>query len=223
MPYIDFGEELPTQGSKFLKLKSKGDKVQIRLLDRPFYYGQHFLKDEAGNWNVVPCSRINEGSECEYCGQYFSIIAKAKKTDDPKQIEEAKKKARAFQVSTQFYYPVLNRDTGRFQIFQTTKSVRDKIETEAKMGVEVLKTDFIILRAETSPQNYYGVTKVDSSQIKPLSKEEKEEIEKAKTIDLEDLIAGSPEEDSEVASQKEIADLGEGGEGDDGDDGDVPF
>jgi hypothetical protein len=209
MPYIDFGSELPSTGSKFLKLKSKGDKVQIRLLDRPFYYGQHFLKDEAGKWNVVPCPRINDQDECEYCEKFFSIIAKAKKDGDPKEIEEAKKEARAFQPSTQFYYPVLNRDTGKFQIFQTTKSVRDKIETEAKMGVKVLETDFIVLRAETSPQNYYGVTKVDSSEVKALSTEEKDEIKKSKQTDLESIVAGNREEDSEVASQKEVADLGE--------------
>jgi hypothetical protein len=207
MPYIDFGDELPSTGSQFLKLKSKGDKAHIRLLDRPFYYGQHFLKDDAGEWDVVPCPRINEQEECQYCEQYFSIIAKAKKTKDEEIVKQAKKEARPFQSSMQFYYPVINRELEKFQIFQTTKSVRDKIETEATMGTKVLETDFIVLRVETSPQNYYGVTKLDSSEVKPLTDQEKEEIKKAKETDLEQIVAGTKEEDSEVASQKETEDV----------------
>jgi len=196
MPQANFGEKLDFSASKFTKLKSKGDMIQFRIIKAPHYDGQHFLKDDEGNWDVRPCIRINDKEECEFCEMFFGAHASAKKEGLSK--EETFKLTDPWKPSINFYYPVINRDTQKFEIFQTTKSVRDAVEAEIEMGTKVLKKDIIVLRTE-KPGNYYKFSMVDSADTLLLTKEEKAEFKKGEETDLGTYLSGSEEEDSKLA------------------------
>jgi len=196
MPMADFGEKLDFSASKFTKLKSKGDLIRFRIIKAPHYDGQHFLKDTEGNWDVRPCPRINKKEKCEFCEMFFEAHASAKKEGLSK--EETFKLTDPWKPSVKFYYPIINRETNRFEIFQTTQSVRDAVEAEIDMGTKVLKKDIIVLRTE-KPGNYYKFSMVDSADTKPLTKEEKAEFKKGKETDLNIYLSGSEEEDSQLA------------------------
>lgn len=195
-PIANWGEALNFSNSKFTKLKSEGDKIQFRLIGPPHYDGKHFLKDDEGNWNVQPCVRINEKSECEYCNKFFQAHAKAKKEGLSK--KETNKLTDPYKPSMSFYFPVINRDTGMFEVFQTTKGVRDAIDAELALGTKIMERDLVVLRTE-KPGNYYKVSVVDSADTKDLTKEEKLQLEKGKKTNLSNYIAGVKDEDSNLA------------------------
>lgn len=195
MPYAEYGEKLSFGGgSPFHKLKSKGDKLRFRLLGAPFIEGKHFFKLDDGSWDIQPCSRINDGSKCPHCDIYFSIIMKAKKTGDKTLMEQAKKEAEPFKNSIAVYFPVLDREDETFKVFQSSISVRNKIEDEVSLGTKVLDVDFIVLRTENPGSDYYKLSRVDSADTKPLSDKEKDEIARYKTMDLSDIVAGVPDD-----------------------------
>lgn len=191
MPYADFGEDVNFSTSRFTKLKSKGDKVKFRVIGAPFYDGKHFLKDEAGDWDIRPCVRINEGSECEFCEKFFKAHAKVKKQNI--EGKEARKLTDPWSASVSFYFPIINRDTGKFEVFQTTKGVRDGIEAEIELGTKVLDRDLVVLRTEV-PGSYYKLSVVDSADTKKLTKEEKAEAKKAKDTNLSEFVHGKEDE-----------------------------
>lgn len=195
MPIVNFGDKLPFGGSQYLKLKSKGDLVHFRLLGAPFIEGKHFFKDAGGDgWDIQPCVRVNDKAECEYCKIYFKMIAKAKKTGDKKLIEKAKKEAKSYQSSISVYYPVIDRTTEQFVIFQTTLGVRNSIEAEVKLGTKVLKVDFKVLRTETPGESYYKLSRVDSADTKRLTEKEKDAVLYFDTVNMIELVSGSPDE-----------------------------
>lgn len=200
MPYADFGEKLSfSAGSQFFKLKSKGDKLRFRLLGAPFIEGKHFTELPDGSWDIQPCPRVNENSKCDTCNKYFSIIMKAKKTGDKTLMEQAKKEAKPYQNSVAAYFPVINRDTQEFVVFQSTVGVRTKIEDEIALGKKVLEIDLVVLRTETPGSEYYKLSPVDSADTLPLTEKELSEVERYKTIDLSEMVAGAADDDSSLA------------------------
>lgn len=200
MPYADFGEKLSfSAGSQFHKLKSQGDKLHFRLLGRPYIEGKHFTELPDGSWDIQPCPRVNENSKCETCNKYFSIIMKAKKTGDKTLIEQSKKEAKPYQNSVFVYFPVINRETQEFTIFQTTMSVRNKFEDEISLGKKVLEMDWIVLRTETPGSEYYKLSPVDSADTKPLTEKELAEVERYKSMDLAEIVAGAADDESNLA------------------------
>lgn len=205
MPTANFGEKVSFSTNRFTKLTAKGDKVQFRIIKAPFYDGKHFLKDDEGNWDIRPCPRINEGHECEFCNKFFAALKKAKKEGlDQK---ETDKLTNPWKASVSFYYPIINRESGEFEIFQTTKGVRDAIEAELELNSKTLERDIIVLRTEI-PGSYYKVSVVDSADIKKLTKEEKEAFDKGKEIDLSEFVYGVEDDEGEVAleANTEVAD-----------------
>lgn len=196
MPTANFGEKVSFSTNKFTKLASKGDKIQFRIIKAPFYDGKHFLKDEEGNWDVRPCPRINEGHECEFCEKYFKALKQAKKEGMDQ--KETDRLTNPWKASVAFYFPVVNRETGAFEVFQTTKGVRDAIEAEIELNSKTLDRDLVVLRTEI-PGSYYKVSVVDSADTKKLTKEEKEAFEEGKKVELSEFIVGREDEDGEVA------------------------
>src|SRR5690606_3687535 len=110
-----------------------------------------------------------------------------------------KKEAKPYQNSISVYYPVLDRTTGQFVVFQTKPSVRKEIEAEYAMGTKVLEIDWIVMRTENPGSGYYKVSKVDSADTKPLTEEELAEVERFKSIDLADFVNGAFDGESGVA------------------------
>jgi hypothetical protein len=198
MPYAQFGEKVNFNSSQFLKLKSKGDSVKFRILGIPYIDGKHFTKTADGKWDIQACPRVNEHGKCEMCSKFFSIIMKAKKTEDKTLIEQAKKEAEPFKCSVSVYYPVINRETEAFAVFQTTMGVREEIEAEAALGTKVMESDFTVMRTEV-PGKYYRFSKVDSADTKPLSDKEVEGVEHFKTLKLDEIVNGTADDESNVA------------------------
>lgn len=203
MPSLAFGQKLQTGFSQFTKLKDKGDKLRFRLLDAPFVEGKHFFKLQDGSWEVVPCVRINDGQKCVHCDTYFSMIANAKKSGDKTVLEQAKQEARQFQCAVVVYYPVIDRETEEFKLFQTTLGVRGKIEAEFELGTKVLDVDFIVLNTGGVGKDRYMLTKADSADTKPLTSKELEAKSKYKTMDLSEMIMGSKDE-SGIAAEANV-------------------
>lgn len=197
MPQVGFGEKLQTGGSQFFKLEAKGDSLHFRLLDAPFIEGKHFFQTDDG-WDIQPCPRINEGQECEHCKKFFSFYRKAKKETDKTLVAQLKKEGDYWKPSTFVYYPVINRETHEFTLFQTTVGVRTQIEDEYKLGTKVLDVDFKVMRTE-NPGSYYKVSRVDSAETEPLNEEELQAVETYKQTNIADLVNGRYDEDSGTA------------------------
>lgn len=124
---------------------------------------------------------------------------KAKKTGDKTLIEQSKKEAKPYQNSVFVYFPVINRETQEFTIFQTTMSVRNKFEDEISLGKKVLEMDWIVLRTETPGSEYYKLSPVDSADTKPLTEKELAEVERYKSMDLAEIVAGAADDESNLA------------------------
>lgn len=199
MPYAQPGETLNFSTSRFTKLSSKGDKLHFRILGNPFYDGKHFMKVD-DEWDIKPCPRINEGAPCDICELFFKAHRQAKKEGLDQR--ETEKLTRDFKNSVSFYFPVLNRDTEQFEVFQTTQGVRNQIEAKREIGIKVEERDFIVLRTET-PGSYYQLEVVDSAETKELTPKEKAESKKGVKVDLSEYVNGQ-EEEPEVAEDLEV-------------------
>lgn len=208
MPYSEIGEKFSTSTSQFVTLKDKGDKIRFRLLGRSFINGKHFeeIPDSSSpsgkKWKITPCPRINERAECETCNKYFEIVGKAKKTENKELIKKAKEEARPYQAAISVYFPILDRETMRFEIFQSKMSIKNALDEELAMGTKVYNVDWIAMRTEV-PGKYYTLKQVDSADTAPLVEEELEEIEKYKKVDLSQLVMGTPD-DGELAAEANV-------------------
>lgn len=193
MNRLGFGENMPSSGAGYLQVKNAKEQVQFRIAQTPAYSGKHFFQLEEG-WDIQKCPRINDQEECEYCELYFKAKAEEKKLKDT-DAEAAKKwtnKAREYQVSVTFYFPILNRNTGKFTVLQTTQGVRNKINAIAETGVDVFGREFILMNTGSKvPNDKYSVTQVDSADVKPLSEDEEAELVKAQEYDMDQINDGA--------------------------------
>lgn len=198
MKSINFGEQLPSSGNIFLKVKQKGDQIRFRIAQNPVYSGKHFLLKENGGWDIQSCPRVNDGEECDKCELYFKGMAEAKKLrdTDPEESKKIEKEARVYSCAITFYFPVLNRDTESFGILQTTQGVRNKINLQHEAGVDVFKKEWILRNTgSTNPNEIYSLVPVDSADVKQFSEKEALEFEKAKNFDLMQINDGSSQTD----------------------------
>ena len=193
MNTLEFGSDIQGSSNMYLRVKQKGDKIQFRIAQNPTYVGKHFIKKQDG-WSVPNCPRINSQEECDMCEKYFEIMSSAKSADK-KEADELKKVARDYAVSITFYFPVLNREEGKFGILQTTRGVRNKINEFYENGTDVFSKDFVLRNTGSdSPKDLYSLTIVDSSDTPPLTEEEEAELKKAKEFDMSTINDGTEDE-----------------------------
>jgi len=204
MPTVNFGEKkhFDGGGATFFKLESKNQKVTVRFLAPAQYDGKHFMKD-GDNWNISYCPRIMNEKECKFCEEYFHAKADMKQIevdygkkdtltgDIKKAYKVLEEKARKFKVSQSFYYPALDRGTEEAVIFKVTQSIRWKLDEEFDNGIPVLDFDYIVKRTEKPGSDYYTLTRVDSSMVKPFTDKEEKEIDKALGWDMEKKVFGN--------------------------------
>lgn len=207
---LSFGQQLPGKTSNFLRLKGKGEKVQFKIAQEPVFDGKHFMQmsdPDTGEvrWEVTECPRIASGDECNYCEQYFELMAMIKKfkaaekvDDDNAEVKRMKQDARKYAVSIQFYFPILNRNDGKFAILQVTNGVRNKFNAQFENGVDVMNKEWILSNTgSASPQDRYALSLVDSADVKPLTPEEEEEFAKAKAYDLSQISQSGGSDDTD--------------------------
>lgn len=208
MNTIDFDSDMPSAGSLYLRVKEKGDQLQFRIAQNPGYEGKHFLQftdPDTGEikWEVPSCPRINDNSDCEYCDLFFAAKAEQKKLEAMKptdkesldKIEGLKKEARKYGAATTFYFPVLNRTTGKMGILQTTGGVRNKVKEFHDNGTNIFEKDFVLRNTGKPGKERYALTMVDSADTAKFTDEEKAEYEKAQNFDLNTINDGSSQTD----------------------------
>lgn len=191
------GQKLPNVDgrSKFFTLKDIGQSFTFRFAyTKATCDGVHFMEDITGEKSYQNCPRITNGEECEICNKFFEIkreIKEQKLVGAEK--EEKDKEARKYSPKINFYYAVLNRETGESGIFKTTTGVRGKLDQEVVNGIDVYKYDYKIRRNGGSiPQNFYGFTRVDSLETKPLTEEETAKLEEMKSWDITTMVNSKP-------------------------------
>lgn len=180
MPKAEFGKELdlPAGGSRYIKLRSRGDKIKFRIARTPVYQVAHWVDGQK-----IKCGKYGTGGgKCSLCDDF----QKAVQLGD----EEMQKK---FRPVTTFLYPILNRDTGEAQIFQfTAKSIHYAIGGYAREGVDVFSCDWAVERTEEPGSGYYNVMRLSNVE---LTDKEKQQLEVAKKFVLEGQESESVVED----------------------------
>lgn len=184
-------------GSGFVQLKKKGEKVQFRFIAPPSYDGKHFKKVGDKKWDITMCPKVMTEEYCELCDTYYKMMAEAKAMEDENAKKAKQEEARNFKSKVTFYYPILDREDGKAKILKTTLSVRLKVDEKTAMGKDVTKNDYILMRTEKPGTDYYSLEPVDSADSNPLSTEELEQIEVAKTWDMEEKIETKVKQSSE--------------------------
>jgi len=190
-PTANWGDKQSFSASKFTKLKSKGDKIQFRILGNYLYDGKHFMGNkDSGKWEgeIVRCPRINDGAECEICEMFFAAHRNAKKEGLNK--EETEKLTKPFKPSIAYYFPVLNRTTEQFEVFQTTPGVKNQIDAKLELNPNTLHRDLLVARTEV-PGSYYSLDIVDSADTKELSSKEEVEAKKGREANMEEYVNGA--------------------------------
>lgn len=202
MQTLDFDSDMPSSGSLYLRVKEKGDTITFRIAQNPGYVGKHFIETETG-WDVPGCPRINANEQCDYCDMFFAARAERKQLEGTKptdketldKIEGLKKEERKYGSTTTFYFPVLNRNTGKMGILQTTGGVRNKIKEFHDNGTNIFDKDFVLRNTGKPGKERYALTMVDSADTKEFTSEEKEELSKAIAYDLNQINDGSSQTD----------------------------
>jgi hypothetical protein len=201
MNNLAFGDNMPSAGNMYLRMKEKGDQIQFRLAQDPVYTGKHFTQKEDKTWDVVGCPRINAQEECDMCNLFFAAKAEQKKLKEAKdptlqeQIDGLDVECRKFNPSTTFYFPVLNRDTGKMGVLQTTMGTRNKINEFHEAGTDVFTKDFVLRNTGKPGKERYSLTIVDSADTAVFTPEEEVEFEKAKSYDTMQINDGSSQSD----------------------------
>lgn len=185
---FDQNLDLPSGGSKFVKLTKKGEKITFRLAATPKYHTRHWIEKKP-----ILCDKYaseDKKAPCAYCEQLARFV--------DKKDEGSKQKVKELSPVTTFYYPILNLDTDKPAVFQfTAKSIHFTIKRYADQGVDVFDTNWLVERTEEQG-NYYPVLNLGG---KPLSEEQKEALEVAKNINLDasessSVSIGNDEKDS---------------------------
>jgi len=195
MPYAEFGEQtlLDKRKTKIFKLTAQDQKITLRILEKGFYNAKHFTQKDDGSWDIFYCPRLMKDEECEYCEQYFAKNKELKELEESKDknaIKALKKEIRKFKPSVRWYFPILNRDTHKAIILETSFSVRNKLEEFSKAGIDILASDFILVRTEKPGSDYYTLIRKDSKDTPELTGEEAEEITKCLGWDIEEIVQG---------------------------------
>lgn len=185
---VDYDYKPESGGGKFLNLKAKGDKITVRLADKPVVYFVHWMDDKP-----VICE---DKATCQTC-----VIIAGFTPEEMKKKENSQLKRRQT-----FVWPVIDRADGVAKIFKGGTGIFLSIAVFAndpKWGgaeKDATKFDVTITRTETSMQNFYSVVGDPTSLGKEITKEEKADVEKLSTL-IDSLTVSEDVEPDEVPSE----------------------
>lgn len=185
---VDYDYQPEGAGSgKFLNLKAKGDKILIRLADKPIAYFVHWVDGK-----TQPCE---DAAACEICKKLNALPE-----EEQKKQEVSKQRRRQT-----FIWPAIDRADGEAKVYKAGISVFleiAKIAKNPKWGgpdKDATKFDIEIERTEASLQNFYSVIPDPTSLSVPLTSEEKNKVHKLATlIDSIAILAVQSEEVTDV-------------------------
>lgn len=204
MPVVDFGSKLSGGKRDFVRLKEAGSSLHFRLLGPAVAEGNHFFQTD-GEWDIQPCPRINKGEECEHCRALFNLLdaipgeIKKDKEAYSKEKNSIKNSNRPLVVAITYNFPVIDRETHQFAVFQATPGTRTRIEAEFALGTKMLDVDFKAKNTGLNGKDRYALTRVDSAETEPLTPAESDIKEKFNLNDFVARIEGTMDEDSGVA------------------------
>ena len=124
MPEVSFDQDISIPGgqrSQFVRLTADGQKIKFRIAKPPFYIGKHWIEEK----RTVPCKAINENQACEWCEKFEQGI------------KNPNHRSGTYKPSIEFHYPIVNRDTHKAEIFQTSISIHFVIKEAAGEGIDV--------------------------------------------------------------------------------------
>lgn len=180
---VDYDYQPENGGGKFINLKSKGDKVTMRLVDKPISYFVHWVEDK----KPLVC---DEPKDCEVCKFLDGLTS-----------EELKLKANSQKRRRQtFIWSVIDRADGEAKLFKGGLNVFLAIGEFAKDpnwgGEEKDATlfDVTITRTETSLANYYSVVPDPKSLSNNLTAEQKKAAAKLGPL-IDAISTGEAAED----------------------------
>ena len=180
---VDYDYKPESGGGKFLNLKAKGDKITIRLADKPIAYFVHWLDGKP-----VICKDEKTCKQCVVLGSFTS--------------EEMKKKENAQLRRRQtFLWPVIDRADGEAKIFKGGINIFlaiGEFALDPKWGgkeKDATLFDITITRTEASLQNFYSVVPDPTSLGKLITDEEKKEVAKLQPL-IEDAVEGANAEET---------------------------
>lgn len=168
---VDYDYQPETSGGKYLSLKNKGDKINIRIADKPISYFVHWVNNKP--------QRCDDPEDCKTCLEEKSNP----KSFDPQQ--------RRKQV---FVWPVIDRKDGIAKIFKGGASIFLGLREYAlntKWG-DPTKWDVEITRTEIRPK-YYSVIPDPDSRTVELTKEELTGVNKLAPL-INEVVAGEQED-----------------------------
>ncbi len=190
MPEASFEKNLnlPSSGGRYVKLSKKGDKIRFRIAGTPHYETKHFLGDK----EIEFCGKYNSDdtkATCKYCEDYATALEMGDE-----------KTAKQIKPFTTFYYPILDLGDNKAKIFQfNAKGIHYTIKNYADEGVDVFACDWSVERTEEQGPNYYKVLRLDG---KKLTKEQDEELVKAKGFKLSQKPSSSVSTEGELSDEQ---------------------
>lgn len=186
--YVDYDYDSGSVGGKFLNLKAKGDKVTIRLADKPIHYFVHWVDNKP-----IIC---DDPKTCNTC-----VVLEGFTPEEMKKKENAQLKRRST-----FIWPVIDRADGEAKIFKGGISIFlaiGEFAKDPKWGGEEkdgTKFDITITRTETSLQNFYSVVPDPTSLGKEITPEEKKAVE-GLTMLINSIVTAKIEDPGEVTDE----------------------
>lgn len=161
--YTDYTEQPENStGGKFLNLKAKGDKVNIRIAAKPITYFQHWVEGKPIN--------CPDKATCTTCNELEALSP----ADAAKKENQDKKRKQVY------VWPVIDRADGKAKIFKGGVQIflgLRKYALSDKWG-DPTTWDVVIEREELNPANYYSVVPDPDSRTVKITKEEQVEIDK---------------------------------------------
>ncbi len=159
-------------GGKYLNLKSKGDKIKVRLMTKPLHNFRYWETGADGKQRPVTFPTREAIDEA---------LKGYGKDDKPK-------------IDVQYGWVVIDRADGEIKVFKGGQSIAGQIKGIIEDGWgDPTGFDMVITRTEEKPM-YYKVTPVPNSNT-PITDAEKQKFTDA-NIDLKDEMQGGGESKS---------------------------
>ena len=176
---VDYNYQPEVDGGKFLNLKSKGEKIVIRLADKPISSFRHWI-----NGKPLICE---DKKTCETCNKTYNV------SDAEVALKEKRQQV--------FSWLVINRGDGEAYIFKGGIAIFRGISEYGKNPKwgDPINYDLEITRTEIKPQ-YYSIVPDPGSIGTKLTKDELDKVAKLEPL-LDFTTTKDPKQVEEITEE----------------------